>query len=155
MDAFASDPAAVPRYRIARIIWGACLGAIIGYYAILVFLIPRELAGVNPAVAGQLGRVLLPVAGAATIFAWFVHRRLAESVHAALAGGDVTPRAAQVTLVPYVICWALGDGIAVLGLVAGVLGSAITTASVFFVWAAGVLVVTRPQPVHFPGPRTL
>jgi hypothetical protein len=139
-----------PRLRIARLIWGGCLGALLGYYAILVLLVPRELTGLHPELALRVRSMLLPFAGAATIFAVVVYRRLAESANAAL-GGEVRPRVDQQrALVPYVICWALGDAIALLGLVVGLLGGALGTASVFFLWALGLLLVTRPQPVHFP-----
>lgn len=159
MDGSTDAPTVAPRFRVARIIWGACLGAVVGYYAILVFLIPRELAGFTPELATQLGRILLPVAGAATIFAWFVYRNLAESVNAALADDasgttpDITPRIEQSALIAYVTCWALGDGIAVLGLVAGVLGGTMSTASFLFMWALALLCFTRPQAMHFPRPR--
>ncbi len=153
------DQAIAPRLRLARIIWGACLGTLVGYYGILVVLVPRELAGLNPDLAGQFARILLPVAGGATIFAWFVYRRLAESANAALVdagqSSDVRTRTEQPALIAYVTCWALGDGIAILGLVAGVLGGPMSTATLFFGWALVVLLLTRPQAVHFPRTQSL
>ena len=153
------DQAIAPRLRLARIIWGACLGTLVGYYGILVFLVPRELVGLKPDLAEQFAHILLPVAGGATIFAWFVYRRLAESANAALVEGVQTPRIKPRTehpaLIAYVTCWALGDGIAILGLVAGVLGGPMRTATLFFVWALALLLLTRPQAVHFSRAQTL
>jgi len=153
------DQAIAPRLRLARIIWGACLGTLVGYYGILVFLVPRELVGLKPDLAEQFAHILLPVAGGATIFAWFVYRRLAESANAALVDDAqaprIKPRAEQPALMAYVTCWALGDGIAILGLVAGVLGGPMSTATLFFGWALVLLLLTRPQAVHFPHPHAL
>jgi len=150
MDARGRAPEPAARLRIARLIWGGCVGALVGYWAILVFLIPPELGGLNPELAERLSDVLLPFAGAATIFALVVYRRLAATANAALAE-EIEPRGdAQRALVSYVTCWALGDGIAILGLVAGLLGGATRTATIFFLWALALLVVTRPQPAHFP-----
>jgi hypothetical protein len=152
VSARGTDPAT--RLRVARLIWGGCLGALVGYYGVLVFLVPRGLTGADPALAARLRSVLLPFAGAATILAWFVYRRLSESVNASTRAEDAAPADGRRALAPYVTCWALGDGIAVLGFVVGLLGGALETATLFFLWALALLLVTRPQAAHFLRPQT-
>ena len=129
----------------ARIIWGALLTAVVIYYGVLGVLLSTSGRQGTPEMVSTLRPVLVVLAVAQTLVIWFVWRRTGPTERVRY---PTTPDAPQV-LGSYVICWALGEAIALYGFVLGLLGRDEPGAVPFFLWAAALLLLLRPRPHHF------
>jgi hypothetical protein len=131
----------------ARLIWIAMLVAVGAYVVVLASLLGSN---ATPAVAidvAVLRRVLMLATVGIVAAVFWLRRRLPL---AAFGAERPTPDAQTVTTT-YVVCWALSEAVALLGLVLGLLAQSIGEAYGFFVVAAALLVWQRPRAAHFTG----
>lgn len=124
---------------IGRLVWWAFVGAVAGYYAVLLGLPPA--AG-----ASELGRVfgplLLVIGIAVTMTVSVVHRRF---VAPDLTVPSPVRRDPRHTLAGYLACWVLAETLALFGFVIGLLGHNRQGVALFFVWAVALMVALRPR----------
>lgn len=131
----------------ARIIWIAMLLAVGAYVVVLAALLGSN---ATPAVAtdvATLRRVLMLMTVGLVAAVFWLRRRLPL---APLGAGRPTPDVQSVTTT-YVVCWALSEAVALIGLVLGLLAQSVGEAYGFFVVAAALLVWQRPRAEHFAG----
>ena len=121
------------------------LGSIALYFAVLSFLVPADPPTANSELFRMLRKAFFMVAIAETFAVWVIHRRLlAPSIESPVrpASDALEPGRA---LTVHVFCWALGESIAIYGLVLGLVGHRIGPASFFFAWGVAVLLLLRPR----------
>src|SRR5438094_949034 len=103
---------------VARLVWASMLAAVALYGGVLAVLVGSGSRSPSPAPADQLRTILLVLAAGQTLVIWFVWRRFV----APSGARDPADRAgAQRTFAMHVICWALGEAIALYGLVIGLI----------------------------------
>ena len=134
------------RHRIAQMFWGAMLFAVGIYYAILLGLGPSGKVVLHPPLLERLRMIFLAAAAAHTLAVWFLHRRYLAPMAAGPSGLRDAPDP-QRRFAILVVCWALGEAIALYGLVLGMMGR---VEVVFFPWTVGVLFALRPRADYFP-----
>ena len=131
----------------ARIVWIAMLSAVGAYVVVLAALLGSD---ATPAVAvdvTMLRRVLMLTTVGLVAAVFWIRRGLPL---AAFGTERPTPDAQSVTTT-YIVCWALSEAVALLGLVLGLLARNVGEAYGFFVVAAALLVWQRPRAEHFAG----
>jgi hypothetical protein len=129
----------------ARLIWIAMLAAVGAYLLVLAALIGSDAAPAPVADVATLRRALMLLTMALVAVPFWLRRRLPLRNY----GPDRPRPSAQTVSVTYVLCWALSDSIASLGLVLGLLSHDIGEAYPFFVLAIALLVWQRPRAEHF------
>src|SRR5436309_1644869 len=103
---------------VARLVWASMLAAVALYGGVLALLLGSGSESPNPAFADQLRTILLVLAAGQTLVLWFVWRRFVAppGAHNPADGGGP-----QRAFAVHVICWALGEAIALYGLVIGLI----------------------------------
>ena len=115
----------------ARIVWLGLVVAVAAYFVVLLVVAARE---GSPVIDTRiLGRVLLGIATMQALAIVVLRRRW------------LVPVPADGAAIPYVLCWALAEAIAVYGLVLGVLAHDVSPARPFFVASVGLLLWLRPR----------
>ena len=132
----------------ARIVWGALLGATMLYYVVLTLLVSGQAGGAaNRSVVETVRTILFLLAAGQSAAAWFIYRRLRAA--------DSLPTQPPRTRDPgrafalYVTAWACSEGIALYGLLIGLIAHEARGASVFMLWSAALLLLLRPRPEDF------
>jgi CzcA family heavy metal efflux pump len=126
--------------RTARVVWTSLVAAVGVCYGVVLLLGGSGAWKVDPAVTEQLLPMLLIVAAIQTAVVWLVHRRF---LRPALDPARI--------LSLQVLCWGLGEAIAIFGLVVGMLAPEPKIAPVFFMWALVILLAFRPRAERFCG----
>ena len=129
----------------ARIIWLGMLLAVGAYLLVLAVLLGPDTAPAPMADVATLRRVLMFVTIAVVAVLFWLRRRLPLAAF----GPDRPTPSAQDVSTTYILCWALSESVALLGLVLGLLSHHIAEAYPFFVVAAALLVWQRPRAEHF------
>jgi hypothetical protein len=129
----ASNTARLPVALTARLVWGSLLVGVVLYYALLVQLVPASEGGPGRLLP-TVEATFLAVAAALTLVVWALHPRSLDA--------SADPRAA---LVRYVLCWALGESIAVFGLVSGFVARDAAAGTGLMLWSLALLVLLRPR----------
>ena len=129
----------------ARIIWIALLVTVGAYLLVLAALLGSRAAPAVAADVATLRRVLMLLTVGLVAAVFWLRRRLPLAAF----GAERPAPDAQFVMTTYIVCWALSEAIALLGLVLGLLAQSIGEAYGFFVVAAGLLVWQRPRAEHF------
>jgi len=128
----------------ARVIWVGMLLALGAYLLVLAVLLPGN-APAPIADVATLRRALMFVTIAVIAALFWLRRRLPLAAF----GPDRPTPSAQDVSTTYILCWAISEFVALLGLILGLLSHAIGEAYPFFIVAAALLVWQRPRPEHF------
>jgi F0F1-type ATP synthase membrane subunit c/vacuolar-type H+-ATPase subunit K len=128
----------------ARIVWIALLVAVGMYVLVLAALLgPHATLPVAGDVATLRRVLMLLTVGPVAALLW-LRRRLPLAAY----GTERPTPDAQSVMTTYVVCWALSEAIALLGLVLGLLAQTIGEAYGFFIVGAALLVWQRPSAEH-------
>jgi hypothetical protein len=129
----------------ARIIWLGMLLAVGAYLLVLVALLGSDAAPAPIADVATLRRALMFVTVTVVVVLFWLRRRLPLAAF----GPDRPTPSAQDVSTTYIVCWALSESVALLGLVLGLLSRSIGEAYPFFIVATALLVWQRPRAEHF------
>jgi len=132
-------------FGVARVVWLTMVASVGVYFVLLAVLVGAGGAVAQPELVMVLRRVFLIVAGLESFAIWVIHRRLLGPAVMRVPGTTESPLEPGRALGVHLVCWALGESIAIYGLVLGLLGHELGAAAPFFVWGAALLVFLRPR----------
>lgn len=129
---------------MARVVWASLLVAPALYCIALVLLLRSAPGSPSPALADLLRTVLLVLAAAQTLAVWFVWSRFVAPSGERAGADRVDPQRA---IAMHVVCWALCEGIALYGLVIGLVARRLEP--VFFLRGFVALLLLHPRGENF------